>query len=326
MNWQTIDWKALDRLRGAFLSGTAGAEDYWRKESDLESYDATFAQRIGWKWDYVFRELQRRGWTPPVGEVLDWGCGTGIASRRWLEFFGAATMQRLFLCDRSPLAMQFAARRVRAAFPALNVWLESMPPPQCDVMLISHVMTELSVTQCNELVRLAARATAVVWVEPGTFAVSRRLLAVREQLRHAFQLVAPCPHRESCGLLTPENDRHWCHHFVPSPPEAFTDGNWARFAQLAGVDLRSLPLTYLVLDRRVPAALPAGTVRVLGEPRVYKPHALVLACDVGGVQERRVTKRRLPEEFRAFKKGKFDSLPAWECAGDEVVAVQRKIP
>ena len=53
MNWEEIDWHALERMRRAFLQNTASAADYWQSESDLASYDATFAQRIGWKWDYV---------------------------------------------------------------------------------------------------------------------------------------------------------------------------------------------------------------------------------------------------------------------------------
>src|ERR1041384_3502994 len=61
MNWEQIDWSALERLRNAFLEGSAGKQDYWRSASDLASYDETFAQRIGWKWDYVLNELTRRG-------------------------------------------------------------------------------------------------------------------------------------------------------------------------------------------------------------------------------------------------------------------------
>ena len=41
----------------AFLAGTAGQSDYWQSESDLASYDLTFAQRIGWKWDWVLADL-----------------------------------------------------------------------------------------------------------------------------------------------------------------------------------------------------------------------------------------------------------------------------
>ena len=49
MNLESIEWESLERMRAAFLGGTAGAQDYWRNESDLAAYDATFAQRIGWK-------------------------------------------------------------------------------------------------------------------------------------------------------------------------------------------------------------------------------------------------------------------------------------
>jgi ribosomal protein RSM22 (predicted rRNA methylase) len=141
----------------------------------------------------------------------------------------------------------------------------------------------------------------VIWVEPGTYETSRKLIALRERLRGPFQVVSPCTHQAACGMLTPENERHWCHHFAPSPPEVFMDGNWARFAKLAGVDLRSLPLSFVVLDKR-PQEPRVNAVRTIGRPRVYKAHALLLGCDSAGVQEYRVTKREQPDAFRRLKK------------------------
>ncbi|MGD1017715.1 MAG: small ribosomal subunit Rsm22 family protein [Verrucomicrobiia bacterium] len=302
MDWQTIDWKALERLRAAFLDGTAGARDYWRNDRDLESYDQTFGQRIRWKWDYVLKELARRGWRPAPGDVVDWGCGSGIATRAFLEHFGAKLPSKLILWDRSPVAMQFAARKAREAFPDVRVWLDRPADSDFGTLLISHVLTELSEEQTAELLALGARATSVIWVEPGAYDVSRRLIAARERLRATFQIVAPCTHQAPCGMLTPENDRHWCHQFAPSPPEVFTNGNWARFAKLAGVDLRSLPVSFLVLDKRPPPAQ-SDPIRVVGRPRVYKAHALVLGCDEDGIKEYRYTKRDQPEEFRRLKKG-----------------------
>ncbi len=302
MDWQTIDWKALGRLRSAFLDGTAGTQDYWRSDRDLESYDQTFGQRIRWKWDYVLQELQRRGWEPPLGETVDWGCGSGVATRAFLEHFRAVPPSKLVLWDRSPVAMQFAARKAREAFPGISVWLDQPPEGEFGTLLISHVLTELSDEQVAELVGLAAHATSVIWVEPGTYEVSRRLITAREHLRGLFQLVSPCTHQAVCGMLTPENERHWCHHFAPSPAEVFTDGNWARFANLAGVDLRSLPVSFLVLDKR-PQSPQSEATRVIGRPRVYKAHALVFGCGASGIEEHRYTKRDQPEEFRRFKKG-----------------------
>lgn len=320
MNWDAIDWNALERLRAAFLSGTAGASDYWQSESDLASYDTTFAQRIGWKWDCVLAELGRRGWSPPQGTLLDWGCGSGVAGRGFLDFFGRNAVTGLHLSDRSSLAMSFAAKRARQKYPKLKVHTGWVERPA--TLLLSHVLTELTQPQTEALVSLAGQATAVLWVEPGTYEVSCALVAIRERLRAHFNVVAPCTHQARCGLLAPENARHWCHHFAAPPPEVFMDGNWARFAKLASVDLRSLPLSFLMLDKRPAPPLPPGAVRVLGRPRVYKPHALLLGCDATGVRERKLTRRTLPDEFKRLKKGEGDALQVWRCAGEEILEAE----
>jgi ribosomal protein RSM22 (predicted rRNA methylase) len=188
--------------------------------------------------------------------------------------------------------------------------------------LLSHVLTELTQPQTEQLVNLARQATAVLWVEPGTYEASYTLIAIREKLRADFHVVAPCTHQARCGLLAPENMRHWCHHFAVPPPEVFTDGNWVRFAKLAGVDLRSLPLSFLVLDKRPAPPLPPGTVRIIGRPRVYKPHVLLLGCDTAGVRERKLTRRALPGEFKRLKKGDGGALQVWRCAGEEILEAE----
>jgi len=320
MNWSDIDWAALHRLRRTFLENPVGAGDYWQNESDLASYDATFAQRIGWKWDYVLEELRRRGWSPPQGELLDWGCGSGIASRAFLDQFGVETVTGLNLWDRSPLATSFAAKRAREKYPELVTKSGLIDTPS--VLLISHVLTELTPEQIQSLADFAATAQAVIWVEPGTYDASLTLIAVRERLRGRLNVIAPCTHQERCGILAPENERHWCHHFASPPPGVFTDGDWSKFANLMGIDLRDLPLSFLVLDHRPTPSLPAGATRVIGHPRTYKPHALVLSCDQSGVSERKLTKRALPEAFKQMKKGTFDPLQVMRLDGGEVTAAQ----
>lgn len=289
MTWDEIDWVALNRLRAGFLTG---ATDYWRNERDLASYDLTFAQRIGWKWDFVLAELKRLGWQPPAGEVLDWGCGSGIAGRAFLEQF---TPTGVTVWDKSELAVKFAARRLAERFPTMPVRVGT---ENGTTLLLSHVITELNDAQLDEVLALVRKATAVIWVEPGTYAASRRLSTVRYSA--SYNIVAPCTHGEDCGMLVPENRRHWCHFFAPAPSAIFRDGNWARFAKVAGVDLRSLPVSYLVLDRRAVPALPAA--RLIGVPRVYKAHALALTCDATGVRDREIRQREEPATFRRLKK------------------------
>ena len=322
MNWSDIDWDALHRLRRTFLDNPSGSGDYWKSDSDLASYDATFAQRIGWKWDYVLSELQRRGWSPPKGELLDWGCGSGIASRVFLDQFGIEHVTGLNLWDRSALATTFATRRVREKFPTLVTRAGMIETPA--VLLISHVLSELTPEQTQALADSAARAQATIWVEPGTFAASLTLIAVRERMRGMLKIIAPCTHQERCGILAPGNARHWCHHFATPPPGVFTDGNWSKFANLMGIDLRDLPLSFLALDQRAAAPLPTHATRVLGHPRIYKPHALLLSCNASGVSEQKLTKRSLPDAFRQLRKGAFDRLQLMQSV-DKVVAATKPL-
>ena len=321
MNPADIDWSALDRLRNAFLTGTAGAGDYWLSENDLASYDATFAQRIGWKWDHVLAQLDRRGWTPPGGEVLDWGCGSGIAARAFLDHFGRGSVQRLRFWDRSARAMAFAARRATSKYPGLDVSTGPVQSPT--LLLLSHVLSELDPVQTEALLEWLPSVTAILWVEPGTYESSRALIAIRERLREHFQLVAPCPHQGPCGVLADGNGPHWCHHFASPPPGIFTDPFWGRFAHLAGIDLRSLPVSYLVLDRRPAPPLPVDAVRVLGRPRRYKPTAQILGCDSHGLRERELARREFPELYRLIKKDELPSLLTWRC--DERRVLEMKL-
>ena len=46
------------------------------------------------------------------GRLLDWGCGTGIAARRFLAARGG--VERVFLWDHSQAALEFAVEHLRA--------------------------------------------------------------------------------------------------------------------------------------------------------------------------------------------------------------------
>ena len=80
-HWTPLEFKTLRQLRDGFLAGTAGKSNYWISETQLELYDRTFAERIGWKWAGALSELGERGWRPQSHRIVDWACGTGIASR-----------------------------------------------------------------------------------------------------------------------------------------------------------------------------------------------------------------------------------------------------
>ena len=325
MTWDELDWPALERLRARFLAGP-GSEPYWQSRSDLASYDLTFGERIGWKWDQVLRELRLRGWTPRGRPVLDCGCGSGVAGRRLLRAFGAEAFPTLTVWDHSPLAIDFAADSARREFPGLEVrsattaFLAGEEP--IGILLLSHVLNELAPGAWAELARLIARADAVLWVEPGTRDVSRRLGAERERWRAQFPLVAPCTVAAACPMFTVGNERHWCHFFAPPPAEIFADSRWVRFGQRAGIDLRSLPYCFLALDRKAGAEA-AGASRVIGRVEHFKPYARLLNCGPDGLAELEVTRREAPALCKELERQRGPLVYRWHRQGDRILAGQR---
>jgi hypothetical protein len=330
VDWHSLDWPTLDRLREIFLSGAPPGPSYWRSRSDLENYNVTFAQRIGWKWDSVLRELERRRWRPPAGVVLDWGCGSGIAARRVVGHWGIGHFDAVRFHDQSPLATQFAVNMARLVLPAARVepaapgWLSSDEP--ISLLLLSHVLAELDERAQAGLLALTARARAVLWVEPGTWEISRQLIAFREKLRDRFTVIAPCTHQAPCGMLAPVNARHWCHHFAQPPAGIMADSDWVRFAQRAGIDLRSLPCSFLVLQKSLAPSLPTDTAapfrpaedcsRIIGRPRFYKGYAKIFSCQHDGVRDLILRKRSAPALFKALEKGGEGGIYWWELDGE----------
>jgi len=329
-----VDWQALERLRAVFLEGAPVRGAYWKSRSDLASYDATLGERIGWKWDAALAELQRLGWSPPVGPLLDFGCGSGVAGRRVLSAFGASHFTELRLNDKSGLAEEFALERAREDFPDLPGRIVSpgdLPEAvQGATLVVSHVLSELNESFCERLASLATQAAAVLWVEPGTHADSHALVSMRESLRADFEIVAPCPQGGRCGLLTPGNERHWCHFFGRPPGEIFANPEWAEFADRMGIDLRSLPYSYLVLERRgirsVPPGPPTGCSRVIGAPRFYKGFARIFGCDAEGVTELTWPKRAAGPLFKAMKDGESGSLLRFRRTGSQIEQVEPALP
>jgi diadenosine tetraphosphatase ApaH/serine/threonine PP2A family protein phosphatase len=323
MNWTELDWPALDRLRDGFLHGGAAPGPYWRTESALASYDLTFGERIGWKWDHVLQELSLRAWRPSVRSVFDWGCGSGIAGRRAINAFGVANFDELIVWDHEALATDFAATAARRAFPGLRVsqatpgYLQSGEP--IGLLVLSHVLNELSAEQLAALRDLMARAQAVLWVEPGTHEISRGLGAILEALRADFQVIAPCTHQGSCPVLAANRERDWCHQFAFAPSEIFANPNWVKFGQRAGIDLRSLPYAFLVVDRK-PTTLGPGWSHIVGRPEHFKPYARFLNCDATGLHQLTVPKRQTPALFKELGRTRSPLIYRWAREGTQISA------
>jgi ribosomal protein RSM22 (predicted rRNA methylase) len=303
--------KNLERLRRIFLEEHPNQTPvYWDNTQTLNLYDATFARRIAWKWNAVWAELRELSWQPPtfVDGVIDWGCGTGVASETFLTHFPDAARLAFNVYDHSPQAMQYASNKLHSKFHIAS--LQQLPQQTelgTKILLVSHVLTELSEQSLLELINLSAKCAITVWVEPGTPFCAQKLIAVRETLRHSKKIIAPCLHQNTCGLSLATESRDWCHFFAKPPTSIFHSSEWATFAHSIGIDLRSLPLSYLVAEppNLTPQIESPPETRVLGRPRIQKGCAHVCACRSSGIAHEILQKKEHKDFLKRLGKGFF---------------------
>ncbi len=347
VDWDGEDGRTLALLRDLFLAGRPGP-DYWSDRDLVALYERTFGARVRWKWEWVLGEAARLGLWEALGSpgpVLDLGCGSGVAGR---AFFAArdgwerplapgGRPDALWLWDRSRLAASEAERLTRAEWQARGAperaveVLRQVPSgaePAPRVVLVSHVLGELSDEDALGWLDLIARADALLWIEPGTREVSRRLGELRERLLADFAPIAPCPHAQTCPLLAAGRERDWCHLFATPAAEAFTTDHWRRFGLELGIDLRSLPLSYLVMLRRDLAPrrpeVPADRLlaRPLGRPKVEKGRALLDLCSTAGTDRLRLLERLDRPFFKRLKAGPYHGLVAAKVDGERLEAIE----
>jgi hypothetical protein len=81
--------------------------------------------------------------------------------------------------------------------------------------------------------------------------------------------------------------------------------------QRAGIDLRSLPYSFLVLTR---AAIPseADLGRVIGRPEHFKAYARLLNCDASGLSELELAKRADPALYKQLDRTRAPLVYRWK--------------
>ncbi len=301
-----MNWNELKSLRQLFLSDYKSKQSYWKSKELLNDYDETFAARIGWKWDSVLKEVAGTLTLPKTYTLIDWGAGTGIATRKFISHFSSSLPNKILLIEKSELAQQFAKEKIQNLHPGILVETKTSLSSSLDnfVLLISHVLTELSDSSLRELVRFASTASAIIWVEPGTSPCSKLLSGARERLLSDFRSLAPCTHNLSCPLLAKERVNDWCHHFAKVPTEAFTTSHWKTFSKEMGIDLRSLPTSYLVLSKSATETTHSKQ-RLIGRARIHKGYSIAQVCSANGFQEIKILEKTGKKKIKELKDTPF---------------------
>ncbi len=240
-------------MRKMFLENTAeiAMKSYWESTEQLQEYDQTFARRIYAKWVPVIENTKDvvEAINQEV-EIFDFGCGTGVASEVFLDFFrGKINISKTVLWDHANVARNFSYKKLSEKFLEIKFEIQKkfLQLKSKKILLISHVLNECAM----ELIQKNMdEADIVYFVEPGNFDASRKLGMLRNSVLEKFDIIFPCPHHMQCGMFDKKHKQDWCHFFAKVPQYFFHDSNWSKFSKEMKIDLRSLPYSCLVLTNK----------------------------------------------------------------------------
>ena len=149
-----------------------------------------------------------------------------------------------------------------------------------DLVVASYVLGELDDPAVAATLWAQAGDT-IAFVEPGTPAGYRRILAAREAVLAAGgHTVAPCPHDLPCPLQGAD----WCHFGVRLPRSRLH-----RRAKAVERGFEDEKFSYAVLSRE-PTARAAA--RIIRPPQLGRADVHFATCEPDGIQARTVSRRQ----------------------------------
>jgi len=228
--------------------------------------------------------------------LLDFGAGPGTvfwaATNAWPELDRATLVEAspairsvgAALATHSNVASEWLAGDVTGTVPQLE---------PADLVTLAYVLDEIAETAIPNVVQRLWDLTAhtIVIVEPGTPAGWRRILAARQTLIDAgAQVVAPCPHAQTCPITAPD----WCHF-----SRRVARSRVHRLSKGAEVPWEDEKYIFIAASRH--AAAPPSA-RVLAPPRTSSGLARLKLCLADGRAEELTVSRRDGAVFKAARR------------------------
>lgn len=228
--------------------------------------------------------------------LLDFGAGPGTvfwaATDAWPELDRATLVEAspairsvgAALATHSNVASEWLAGDVTGTVPQLE---------PADLVTLAYVLDEIAETAIPTVVQRLWDLTAhtIVIVEPGTPAGWRRILAARQTLIDAgAQVVAPCPHAQTCPITAPD----WCHF-----SRRVARSRVHRLSKGAEVPWEDEKYIFIAASRH--AAAPPSA-RVLAPPRTSSGLARLKLCLADGRAEELTVSRRDGAVFKAARR------------------------
>lgn len=308
----------VQRLMTAYRSGSYTARPLLSSGRDAAAYAAYRMPATAAAMGAAVTRLRQAlpGWAP--ASLADLGAGTGGAA--WAAVIALPSIRAVTLYEQAGAAISlgqaiFATAQADALRQAtwqrwrLPAGGEPAAVAAADLVTAAYVLGELSSPQQDRLLALAARADAVIIVEPGTPDGHRRVLAARDRLLNAgLTVAAPCPHQLACPVAVPGD---WC-HFAARVQRS------ARHRQAKGAELsyEDEKFSYVAAVRG--AAQPAGparpAARVIRRPQLRKNLVLLDLCASDGTSQRALIGKSNASYRQARRVSWGDG---WDTGGDD---------
>ena len=314
----------VQRLMTAYRSGEVPDAPVLAAKADAAAYAAYRMPATVAATGQALRELRRSlpEWAPRT--LLDFGAGTGGAA--WAVADQLPSVESMVLLEQSADAIRLGQAILAAATaPSLRAatWRTWRLPAAdsgaaaaaagdsgadhggaaagaavavADLATAAYVLGELSQAQQSALVALAAEAApAVLFVEPGTPAGHRRILAARAQLLAAgFVIAAPCPHQLDCPLDVAGD---WCHFGARLQRSAVH-----RQAKGADLSYEDEKYSYVAAVRPGGEPVAAAQGRVVRRPQQRKGLVMLSLCGHDGTFRRDLVGKSKGELYRQARK------------------------
>lgn len=246
------------------------------------------------------------GWAP--ARLLDLGTGTGGTA--WAAAEELPSIQAVTLLEQSSEAISLGrAILARSGSDALahaswRPWRlpasggqATAPLPTADVITAAYLLGELNSQQQRELVRLTMDAApAVVFIEPGTPAGHKRVLAARAQLlAEGFTVAAPCPHQLACPLDVAGD---WCHFAARVQRSAVH-----RQAKSGELSYEDEKFSFVTAVRGLDGSPPAA--RIVRRPQQRKNLVSLSLCAKDGAFRQQLVAKHEGQYYRTARKSSW---------------------
>ncbi len=248
---------------------------------------ATYAQ-LSRALSMAIAHLDVSGWR----SVLDLGSGPGTAL--WATHAHLPNLTMRTAVERDPHFVMLAQQLCQplgghTTFITQDITREPAWPAH-DVVIIGHVLNELSPAQRIRVVDAAWHATneLLVIVEPGTSVFFAMIRELRQLLidKGAF-VVAPCTHTLACPMASDD----WCHF-----GQKIARPDFQRLARDVHVGWEEAKVSFVAVSKR--PVTPQGQ-RIIHDPITHKGYIALPVCGDNGLNTTTIPKRDKVTHARA---------------------------